>query len=72
MENAVGGLIAFLFKTWRLNSIQRAFLHREIGFHVHVGGRRTLVPEPERDNSDIHPALEHVHCRRMSTIPGPE
>jgi hypothetical protein len=30
-----------------------------------VCGRRTLVPEPERDNSDIHSALKHVHGGRV-------
>ena len=65
MQNAVGWLIAFLFEVRRLDGIQRAFLHREIGFDVHVCGRRALVPEPERDNSNIHSALEHVHGGRV-------
>lgn len=37
---------------------QRFLLHREIGFDVPLGHRRTLVAEPQRDPADVHALLQ--------------
>jgi len=48
---------------WHGDFVDRSFFHRQIGFHVHVGGRGTLVAEPERDHGDIDSGLKEVHGR---------
>ena len=44
-----------------LDSPQRSFFHREIGFDVQVGGDGVFVTQPESDDGNVHSGLEQMH-----------
>ena len=45
---------------------QSLFLHRKIGFDVHMRRCRVLMTEPQGDNGDVDARLKQVHCRCVS------
>ena len=45
-----------------MEALKGAFLHRQIGFDVHVGGRSALVAKPQCDHCDVDARLQKMHC----------
>ena len=61
LHQLIGGAVTKAVPFRGLQPTERALLHREVGFDLHMGRCRALVTQPQRDYGDVDARLEQVH-----------